>query len=897
MIGQTLGHYRIESKLGQGGMGVVYKARDTHLDRPVAIKVLAAEAVANPERKRRFVQEAKSASALNHPNIVTIYDIDNDGGVDFIAMEFVPGKPLDEVIGRMGLPLRETLKYAVQIADALTAAHAAGIVHRDLKPANVMVGDKGHIKLLDFGLAKLTEQADSDDAAPTETLRARTEDGTILGTVAYMSPEQAQAKPVDARSDIFSFGSVLYEMVTGRGPFQGESKLATLTAILHQEPKAAGLLVEGVPAELERILGRCLRKDVDRRIQHIDDVKLALEELKEESESGAGVAPIRPAARVPRRLLLPAIAAGLVLAAGAVAVGWRLRRPAVEQPPLVLTRLTSDPGLTIEPAISPSGELVAFASDRGGQGNLDIWVQQVGGGAAIRLTTDAADDREPAFSPDGRTVAFRSERDGGGIYLVPALGGEARLLVKGGRRPRYSPDGRLIAFGAGAIDLPGVKMYVVDSHGGAPRQLQPDFGDARFPSWSPDGKRLLFLGRPRGRNLSESYDWWVTPLEGGRAIRTGAFDILRRQGLLWAEVGFGSEAAAEWVGDRVLFSAGLGDTTNLWHLAISHSTGQATGGPQRLTFGTSAEGNPAAAAGGRLVFDSRSQNLDLWSLRFDPANGANLGKVSGPVQRLTEDAAADWNGSISSDGKHVAFISRRSGNADVWRKDLETGKETPLTVTPVDESQPKITADGSKVAYNVDQAIYVASGGVAEKVCESCNRIWGWSPDQQRIFYQGLPRPGLRFFNVATREKTEFLARLYYPSLSPDQRWISFQANVQGDRTRLFIAPFGTAGPPESEWIPVTGGETYDFIPLWSPDGNLLYFTSNRDGFRCIWAQPLAPSKRPRGSPFPVHHLHSARHPARRPYLGLSLASDRLMFELAEVTGNIWMAKPQFPRN
>src|SRR6266550_149889 len=241
MIGRMLGHYRIDSKLGEGGMGVVYRAFDTHLDRAVAIKVLRPDATASPERKRRFVQEAKSASALNHPGIIHIYDIDTadlpDGPTDFIAMEFVPGKTLDQCIGKSGLSLKDTLKYGIQIADALARAHAAGIVHRDLKPANIIVADDGRVKLLDFGLAKLTEVIDGDpEGATTMAAQAtpKTEEGAILGTVAYMSPEQAEGKKVDDRSDIFSFGSVLYEMVTGEKPFHGDTKASTLSAILHK---------------------------------------------------------------------------------------------------------------------------------------------------------------------------------------------------------------------------------------------------------------------------------------------------------------------------------------------------------------------------------------------------------------------------------------------------------------------------------------------------------------------------------------------------------------------------------------------------------------------------------------------------------------------------------------
>jgi len=298
MIGQTLGHYRILSKLGEGGMGVVYSARDAHLDRRVAIKVLPAQAVANPERKRRFVQEAKAASALSHPNIITIYDISQADGVDFIAMEYVSGKTLEDLIRPKGLALGEALKYAVQIADALASAHAAGIVHRDLKPANIMVNEKGLVKVLDFGLAKLTEPKESDELTSTLTKideSPRTEMGTVLGTVAYMSPEQAEGRPVDARSDIFSFGSVLYEMLTGRRAFCGNNKLSVMTAIVRDEPERVSALAPVVPVELESLIARLLRKDPERRWQSMADVKVALTEIKEESSTGGGITSKAPA--------------------------------------------------------------------------------------------------------------------------------------------------------------------------------------------------------------------------------------------------------------------------------------------------------------------------------------------------------------------------------------------------------------------------------------------------------------------------------------------------------------------------------------------------------------------------------------------------------------------------
>jgi eukaryotic-like serine/threonine-protein kinase len=284
LLGQQLGSYQILSLLGAGGMGVVYRGRDVRLNRSVAIKVLPKDKMSDPERKRRFIQEARAASALNHPNIITIHDVGSESGIDFIVMEYVAGKSVDQLIPRKGMRLNEALKLAIQMADALAKAHSAGIVHRDLKPTNVMVADEGLMKVLDFGLAKLTEVEGDKDG--TRTLESQTEEGMIIGTLSYMSPEQAEGRKVDARSDIFSFGAVLYEMISGQKAFQGDSKLSTLGAIVKQEPKPVSELLPGIPRDLEKVINRCLRKDPARRFQTMADLKVVLEELKDESDSG-----------------------------------------------------------------------------------------------------------------------------------------------------------------------------------------------------------------------------------------------------------------------------------------------------------------------------------------------------------------------------------------------------------------------------------------------------------------------------------------------------------------------------------------------------------------------------------------------------------------------------------
>src|SRR6266567_5368471 len=313
MTGKHIAHFEITGKLGEGGMGVVYEAIDRHLDRRVALKILPPEKVADPARKLRFIQEAKAASALNHPNIITIYDISAADGVDYIAMELVAGRTLEDLLAKRRPKVSEVLKYAVQIADALAAAHAAGIVHRDLKPANVMVTESGLVKVLDFGLAKLTDREEVSEDDVTRTERAVTEDGTVVGSAAYMSPEQAEGRKVDARSDIFSFGLVLYEMLSGNRAFRAETRMATMAAVLNKEPTPISEITPGLPKELERIVARCLRKDLARRSQSIAEIKIALEELKEETESGASMS-MATAARKPTARRRWIALAGAVLA-------------------------------------------------------------------------------------------------------------------------------------------------------------------------------------------------------------------------------------------------------------------------------------------------------------------------------------------------------------------------------------------------------------------------------------------------------------------------------------------------------------------------------------------------------------------------------------------------------
>ncbi len=435
LVGRQLGVYKILSLLGAGGMGEVYKAQDTRLNRIVAIKVLPRHLSERADLRQRFEQEARALASLSHPHICPIHVIGKEDGIDFLVMEYVAGKTLDELIPRRGLRSNEVLKYAIQIADALATAHAAGIVHRDLKPGNIMVSESGQVKVLDFGLAKLSGKAASQEPDATTLLASgkgpRTEEGTVLGTVSYMSPEQAEGKSLDARSDIFSFGLVLYEMVTGQRAFTGESDLATLTAILREEPKPASQIVHDIPPDLEKIINRCLRKDRERRSQ----THGRCEDCPAGTEGGigfrdAGQAPSTQ--RVRRRGRVWTAVAVVALAVAGVAVWINRSTTKMPEAPLTAVPLTSYPGEERQPSFSPDGNQVAFSWNGEKQDNFDIYVKLIGSETQLRLTTAPEADSCPAWSPDGSSIAFIREGLGGkaSVFLISPLGPPERKVAE-----------------------------------------------------------------------------------------------------------------------------------------------------------------------------------------------------------------------------------------------------------------------------------------------------------------------------------------------------------------------------------------------------------------------------------------------------------------------------------
>lgn len=529
--GTRVTHFVVHECLGEGGMGVVYKAIDTRLNRPVVLKFLHPDKEITKDRRARFLREARAASSLNHPGIVTIHEIGEWEGSDYIVMEFVEGRTLQQLLRERGpLPVKEVVSIGIQLADAMSTAHSASILHRDLKPANVMLTRRGMIKILDFGLAKQIDSAITSVSPDDQTVKAEdghTRAGVLVGSVPYMSPEQAKGVAVDARSDVFALGTLLYELLSGRPAFHAASPVEVLGAILHIDPPPPSGSSPEVSVELDAIIRRCMAKDPKQRWQNMAEVRGALEELKERgrvssigSQTAERVLPqpaTPPSPPVPaRRNWLPWTAAAIaILAAGIL----YLRRPAPQQPKeLSLSRVVGEVGVNLDPAISPDGKFVVYASDRSNDGNMDLWLKQIGSpGEPIRLTNSKDIESQPSFSPDGNSILFRSSGKGGSIFLMPALGGvEPRFIVSGGRSPRLSPDGKRLLYWTGALTqvpgIPGAKAWITDPNSGEPpRQIAAEFASAAWPIWSPQGDRILFQGTQLADNVASSIGGSSTP--------------------------------------------------------------------------------------------------------------------------------------------------------------------------------------------------------------------------------------------------------------------------------------------------------------------------------------------------------------------------------------------------
>jgi Tol biopolymer transport system component len=772
---QAVSHYRIFARLGSGGMGVVYRAEDERLGRQVALKFLPPEMSGDQVALERFRREARTASALNHPNICTDYDIGEEDGDHFIAMELLEGGTLRERLAAGAIPTGELLVLAIQVADALAAAHESGVIHRDIKPANIFITRRGLAKVLDFGLAKpAAGTAAAASAAPTvrpsDPPPRLTEAGATVGTVHYMSPEQARGEELDARTDLFSFGTVLYEMATGRLAFPGATSAVVFDAILNRVPSAPAAINPAIPTGLAQIIEKALEKDRELRYQSAAELRADLRRLQRDSETtrvraasgGPAAAARRPGLR---RGAITALAAGVVVAVAAW-VGWRLLSPPVTPLPIGgrLSMLVSSPSWLNDPALSPDGRLLAYVADE--RGTVDLFVNQVAGGARLRLTDDEAREAAPDFSPDGNRLAFVRYPPGGEApegCVMPALGGTVVPVVRDAIRLRWSPDGSRLAF----IRLQRGQPRTVATVGADGRDpVEVLAGDPVYPfprdlAWAPDGRSLI-VARSSG---GQACELWLVPLDGGGARR------------LWDDPPgvFSKFPEPTADGRGVVYISNRGGASNVWYRPL------AGGEPVQLTSGPGPDEKPSLTRAGAIAFLNVRERLSMSVHDLAAGTRTEIATHSSPM----------WAPAFSPDLTEVAYSrSEADGAWHVWTVPIGGGEPRRLTSSSLPELYPRYTPDGAWITY--------------------CT----WSPGPDRIWRVargGGPAEPL----TPQRDEDD-----QYGEVSPDGRWLAF-ARTEAGQTRVCIQ--AVAGGPARR---LTAGPST--VPRWSPDGTLIAFAPDR---------------------------------------------------------------------
>jgi Tol biopolymer transport system component len=825
-------------------MGEVYRARDTRLERDVAIKRISDSLAADAGYLARFEREARMLAALSHPAIGAIYGFEQQGDVRFLVLEFVEGESLDSILEIGPLDIPRALAIAAQIAEALGAAHAKGVVHRDLKPANVRITPDGRAKVLDFGLAfrRPLDAAGREQAAAerppmagnSETVtpaavksRALTKEGMIVGTPAYMSPEQARGQAVDARTDLWAFGCLLYEMLTGRKAFRGATIPDIFAAVLHDEPDWKRL-PRGTSATVKRLLQRCLEKDAIRRI---GDAREALTAIREASSP-------RPRRRSPSGVM---------------------------DAPRRLVQLTLSRAMEESPVFSPDGEEIAYAADC--DGVRKIFVRQSSGGGEASVTSGPFDDIQPTWSPDGKTLAFVRARQNGrklepgdvfGAYLdgdIWTLDRETRRerkLVEDAYNPSFSPDGRRVAF-----DAPWAgqrRIWAVDAEGHNPKQLTNDVSEAIVhvrPRWSPDGKRIVFQNKE-----STKFDIRVVDLA--------------TQKLMWITDDHFQDLQPAWSpsGRYIYFSSYRSGGLNLWRIAVT-SGGKVRGAPQQLTTGAGQDLEPALSPdSSRLAFAIRRQNADLWLLPVDPSTGRPaetpremlatnreesrgswspdggsiafnsdrsgdmniwIRETNGSLRQLTTGPGGDYQANWSPDGRAIIFFSSRSGLPNIWRVDVTSGALLALTDGRHIDINPAFSPDGRHIAFQSDRSgrlevwVMSADGSESRRLTSTgtAGHFLLWTPDARGILYRTpgrtsrTMRVGLDGSDpVATAE----VAGGAHMSFSPDRTRI---VDVVGHK-ELWVSPL-SGGKPEKIFEFDDPDSRIDY-PAWSRDGRLVLF-------------------------------------------------------------------------
>ena len=886
--GVRLGPYEIVALIGTGGMGEVYRARDTRLDRDVALKVLPSSLSRSEDRRQRFQREARAISSLQHPNICTLFDVGRHDGVDYLVLEYLEGETLAARLhkGRLGLDL--SLRYAAEVADALDSAHRRGIVHRDVKPANIFITSRDETKVLDFGLAKLSDpQVDEETAADVAELRVFTMPGVAMGTAAYMSPEQARGEELDCRTDIFSLGVVLYEMLTGNLAFPGKTPATMFKAILDETPPAPSQLVPSLPSQVDLVIDKALEKDRDLRYQSGADFRSDLNRLKRDASSARGFVRVAnaksPSASVKQRTgsrmkWLPAGAAGL-LAVAIVGVLWLIRHNQAEPAANIrLIPLTTYPGVVQQPSLSPDGSQVAFSWNGLDQKNFDIYIKTTGtnatGTTPLRLTTDPAADINPVWSPDGSSIAFLRNgvsQSQSTVILISALGGSERKLAdvvlpdRNWFSPPYltwMPDSQsLVVADRAAADRP-FSLYLLSTSTGEKRQLT--FPPSRVagdhcPAVSPDGNALIFRrANPQGQWSGVIYGVAL----GEDSMPRGEPHQIRFAPTKSLPNGSTTEMCAAWTADsrRLLFPFDLG----LWTLPISFNNTNIIQGQATLAVETGDGVNwpSVSRVSSRLAYARITGGVDsIWRLRI-PADGE---KPTPPVP-LIASTKPDFAAQYSPDGKKIVFESERSGHLEIWDCGSDGANCNQLTSLGAGATgTPAWSPDGTKIAFysNVEgkSQIFVipAGGGARQRVTSvNSNAIFSrWSRDGEWIYFSSKDSGTSQIWKVRSSGGGMVQATRGGGSVSsesPDGKWLYFTRD-EGEESSLWRMPVG--GGPENLVLPHIHNFNFSVVD----DG--IYFVANNQGGSAIAFLAFATRKVRVVAPIPAG------------YFGLSVSPDR----------------------
>ena len=885
MIGRTISHYRILDKLGSGGMGVVYKAEDTTLGRLVALKFLPEQHARDVDVLERFHREARLASALNHPNICTIYEIGQQDGEYFIAMEFLNGQTLSALIANKPLNTNQALNIGIQVTDALAAAHSIGVIHRDIKPANIFVTTKGHAKVLDFGLAISAHRmrpagVGANDATFLESPDTQlTALGTTIGTVAYMSPEQALGEQLDDRTDLFSLGVVLYQMTTGAQPFKGPTSAAIFNAIINQPPLPPVRVNPAVPHHLEEIINKALEKSRELRCQSAAELNADLKRLRREIESGSVTTAkhtTQPMARKGTLWTVLSIFAVLV-------VGYFLRNQfggnSHSPSPAKLTQLTTTESLHEFPAWAPDGKRIAYSNQVSGFKKVFVKPLQ---GEPQQVTVGNSDDIQPSWTPDGLGILFiRSSQprgklepgdvfgryDGGDVWREDLASGKAEKFLDNAFNPSFSPDGKVLAVDASWAGPR--RIWVVDAQGHNPQQITSDSSEAADhlePNWSPDGKNVVFQNLERTKFSIKVVNIMTHKIN---ALTDGRFHDLNP---VWSRSG-----------KYIYFSSDRGGGLNVWRIGVLR-TGQPSSAPQQVTMGSGQDVELAISPSGKqLAFSILRQNADLWRLPVSPQTGLSTGDpgevlastredsrgswspdgtqiafnsdrsgdmniyvhslLDGSNRQITKGPGGDFQPQWSPDGKRLVFFSSRAGNADIWLVDLATNSQKQLTSDPALEINPFFSPDGTNIAFQSDRSgrleVWVMNSDGSQQRQLSRIGVMGhflrWSRDGENVVFRCPCNGKPQTYQVSLRTadaiplNSEIVGGSHM-SFSPDYSAIM---DVVGHKT-LWVSPAITGKPVKVYEFP--DGESRIDYPVWSPDGKWVLFDRFRPQGGDIWA-------------------------------------------------------------